>query len=234
MDTQSQWASVVEAASDPDRTHSAEHRVLLLKAALELGHTITPDSVGTSITLTEGAGYVTPAASSGVALDLDLAQYVDHDGPCVAACRDGQPHSIVIMSEENEYGRFTATALEHGVLSSLSLPLPSRPASALNLYASSVNAFTGDRERSTAALLAQCVVRFLPEPPAQGSTGGSGLIVALERRELIRQARDHLVERDGIQAAEAFGVLTDRSRREQRSIFDVATEVVDSARGGRS
>jgi hypothetical protein len=164
-----------------------------------------------------------------LALELDLAQYAEQDGPCIAACRDGLPHSIVIMSEEQAYPGFTRAAQEHGVRSSLSLPLALPSAAALNLYASSTNAFDAPRDRATAALLANCIGRFLPEPARVPRASPADTETALGQRRLISRARERLSQDSGISGAAAFERLVTRSRRERRSIFAVARAVLDDA-----
>ena len=226
MINEDQWAYVVEATSKPATTSTPGQRLELLRTALGLGQSITEDSVGCSVTLTVGSEFVTPAASNGLALELDLAQYAARSGPCVAACRDGEQHSIVIMSEEDAYPGFTTAALQHGVRSSLSLPLPSRPTAALNLYARSPNAFSDTRARATAALLAKCVARFLPEPVAGTDNQGLDVAKALARRSIVRAACDRLAETDGLDPAAAFHRLAISSRTGGSSIFDICHDVL--------
>ena len=127
MGNEDAWAVVVEAASTGGLKAAPAERLRLLQVALGLGHSITEDSVGCSVTVAAGSEFMTPAASNELAMELDLAQYAAQDGPCVAACRDGQEHSIVVMSREDAYPGFAAAAMQHGVRSSLSLPLSSDP-----------------------------------------------------------------------------------------------------------
>ncbi len=220
------WALVVEATADPALTATPEQRLRLLRTALGLGHSITDDSVGCSVTLTAGSEFVTPAASNELAMDLDLAQYAAQDGPCVAACRDGEVHSIVVMSEEDLYPGFTAAAVQHGVGSSLSLPLPALPSAALNLYARSQNAFDEPGARTTAALLARCVARFLPEPVFEINSSQPGVATALRRRRLVRSACERLARDEGADPATAFTRIAVRSRTQRRSVFDVCADIM--------
>jgi hypothetical protein len=105
-------------------------------------------------------------ASSSLALDLDSAQYADDDGPCLAACRDRQVHSIAVMADESSYAQFTQLALSYGVASSLSLPLPTvTRASSLNLYARSPSAHEPPCSRAVAMLLARCADAIVTADP---------------------------------------------------------------------
>lgn len=233
MNNEDDWALVVQATASPELTATPVQRLRLLHTALGLGHSITAGSVGCSVTLTVGSEFVTPAASNELAMELDLAQYAAADGPCVAACRDGAEHSIVVMSEENLYPAFTVAAVQHGVRSSLSLPLPALPSAALNLYARSQNAFEPDA-RTTAALLARCVARFLPEPVSPSQSARSGMAAALERRRLVRSACTRLAHDEGIDMEQAFTRIAVRSRTDQCSVFDVCADILATGAQERS
>ena len=141
-------------------------------------------------------------------MTLDLAQYSADDGPCVAACRDGQPHSIVVMGEEAAYAGFTAAASAHNVRSSLSLPLAGTArASALNLYASSTSAFQTSHARSVAELLARCVTALLPAAGKAGTANDPGaldLVSANAAHTLVVRARQVLQHRRGLGPGRPF------------------------------
>ena len=230
MDIQNQWARVTAAASTAAAIATREQRTDLLQTALTLSSSITPDCVGASITLDTATGYATPAASNTLAMDLDLAQYADDNGPCIAACRDGRPYSIDIMGTGDLYPGFTAVAGRHGVRSSLSLPVPAADRSALNLYASSTHAFNDSRAQARAALLARCVARFLPHPAAAAHTPAPDLERTRHQRDLIRRAHDHLMEQYDLTPGAAFARMTTTSREDQCSILHVAADVLSATR----
>ncbi len=230
MGTEIIWRRIVDAASDPAVIESDERRRALLSEAMTLGSTITPDSVGCSITEQTPSGFCTPVASSAVALALDSAQYAAGDGPCVAACRDGQVHSITVMTDERAYPAFTEAAVRHDVRSSLSLPLAGTDAaSALNLYARSPSAFESAHANAVAMLLARCTAAILtadPLPPDRMRDPRHG-----ERVALLSRATSVLIDRLGFSSEEAFAELVRRSDREQRSVFAVARALVGQQPG---
>ena len=234
MDIQDGWARVTAAASTAASIDTPGQRDALLRTALLLGTSITQDCVGTSITLDTTTGYATPAASNALAMDLDSAQYAAGEGPCVAACRDGRSYSIVIMGADDRYRGFTAAAHRHGVASSLSLPVPSGDRSALNLYASTTHAFSDDRARARAELLARCVARFLPHPATPAHMPAADVVQTLDKRDLIRRAREHLMEREGVSEVAAFTQMATASRDRRCSIFEVAADLLNGARDRNS
>ena len=229
MDIQNQWARVTAAASTAAAIATREQRTQLLQTALALGTSVTPDCVGASITLDTATGYATPAASSPLAMDLDLAQYADGDGPCIAACRDGHSYSIDIMGGDDIYPGFTAAADQHGVRSSLSLPVPAADRSALNLYASTTHAFDHNHAQARAALLARCIARFLPHPAAAADTPPPDQAQTRHQRDLLRQAQEHLMQEHDLSAGAAFARMTAASREHECGILAVATHVLNNS-----
>jgi hypothetical protein len=228
LDNETRWSHVIAAATRPPASIAERHAAL--QVALGAGASITVDSVGCSITETTPHGFHTPAASDDLALILDLAQYEADDGPCVAACRDGRVHSIVVMGDEDNYAGFTAAAVARGVRSSLSLPLlGTQRRSALNLYASSTSAFEASHARNVAGFLARCVTALLPTFTAENASVPE-LATAEAAHVLAAQARQVLQNRHGIDAATAFQRLTHLSRTQRRGIGAIAHDILDGKR----
>jgi len=78
-----------------------------------------------------------------MALDADELQYERGYGPCVDAGRAGQMFLVDDMRTEQRWPDYAQHAAAHGVLSSLSMPLPFQDATigALNTYAGRPKAF---------------------------------------------------------------------------------------------
>jgi hypothetical protein len=211
---------------------------LLLQQAVELGRDVAPDTVGCSVTTIEGDRYRTPVFSAGLALDLDRAQYEAGDGPCMKAAREQRFEYFDATTDGERFPGFTEAAIERGVRSSISLPLPGpeHPA-AINLYASSRYAFDAERPRAVASLLARCVSALLA-PPERGRLGADDPVsagrmeAAQARARLIGEAEAALMKRRSVGRAEALSLLIRRSRAETRSIFEVAREVVGDGEAG--
>ena len=115
---------------------------------------------------------------------------------------------------------------------SLSLPLVGvLLPSALNVYASTPGAFGADRPRAVAGLLARSVASVLPGGGLPSPVTPAELGAALERRRIVETAERVLMARHRIGAPEAFGRLVEQSRTEQRSLFDVARDLLPDAAG---
>ncbi len=227
MDTRQQWARVLTAASAP-----VAHRRAVLRTAMGLGLGVAPAAVGCSLTERVGSGYRTAASANELALALDLAQYDAGEGPCLSAATRGRVERLDPIAPGPPYRAFAAAAGRHGVRSSLSIPLADvdRPA-ALNFYAVSPGGLAAPAVLQEAQLLARAVAALLRGGPAPLPVPERELAEARMRRELLERARAVLAGSRNATAEDAFAVLVRRSREEQRSVFDIAAEVVGSDAG---
>jgi hypothetical protein len=230
LDTENKWARLVAQASRPG---AAEDQAGLLHDAVELGRGIVPGGVGCSVTQMDLDGFSTPVASGDLAMELDLAQYQENRGPCVDAARHQQLLRLDVIGRSG-YARFSQVAAQHGVVSSLSLPLGhSDKPSALNLYAADTAAFQDDRPLAVARLLARCVGSLLGSAEASAPKtdfAAPRVRQAWSRHDLVVTAQQVIAERDQVDQAAAYWTLTETSRRQNRSIADVAGAVVDASR----
>ncbi len=221
MDRRQQWAEVLAAAASPPADRDAA-----LVAAMELGVDVAPSVVSSSVTVRTDVGFRTAASANALALALDRAQYDSGSGPCLDAARQGAFHRLDVVAEQPAYPEFSAAAADHGVLSSLSVPLTDldRPA-ALNFYSAAAAAFADDHSRRTAELLGRCVAALLPGRKVEPEVPA----VMRARRELIGRAQQVLMDTRGLDRPGAFDVLVRRSQAEQRSIFEFAADLLDGA-----
>lgn len=227
MDTRQQWAQVLAAAAKP-----VADQETVLRTAMVLGLGVAPAAVGCSLTERAGSGFRTAATANQLALDLDLAQYDAGEGPCLAAAVTGQVERLDAIAPGSPYPAFAAAAGQHGVHSSLSIPLAEvhRPA-ALNFYAVAPGSFVADGARREAELLARVVAALLRRGPAAARVSAAELADARARRELLERARSVLAASGDGTEEDAFAVLVRRSRDRHCSVHDIAAEVVGSAAG---
>ena len=103
-------------------------------AGLARDSVAAPDDVSVTL-MTEGTG-TTAAFTGDLAMALDEQQYDRGYGPCLDACVAGETLSVDDAATEQRWPAFTRRALELGVHSSLSVPLPIQHSvtGALNLY----------------------------------------------------------------------------------------------------
>src|SRR5215204_2608349 len=103
-----------------------------------------PSVEAVSVTLIRGDKPFTAAYDGQMALDADEMQYERGYGPCVDAGRAGQMFLVDDMRTEQRWPEYAQSVAAHGVLSSLSVPLPFQGATigALNTYARRPQAFS--------------------------------------------------------------------------------------------
>ncbi len=217
------WGEMFAALRDRPASGSGD---VLVGRALALGHDVAAGMVGCSLTEVVGTACRTPAASTDLALELDLAQYAESAGPCVLAAREGRPQQIDAVAAEPRFPNFVETALRHAVRSSLSVPVPGRDLpTALNLYSSAESAFATERARSTAALLSKMIALVASDQQGSSSAGQS-LVDARERGGRVRTALERVMHGSDVDRSAAFAILTARSRERQVGLRTIADEIL--------
>lgn len=187
-----------------------------------------------SVTTRLQGAYATVAASDGLAVVVDEAQYRDDTGPCLAALSDGRPAAVPEIGAMMAWPGFRETAVKLGLKASLSIPLfagSGRTVAVLNLYG---------RDRSAMKVLTEAVLAAY-HPDAADSwhhddldPGGreliGGLIGALALRNMIRQAIGVIMSATG--QTPDFGYLTLRRQAAASadSLADTAAYVIEHKR----
>jgi len=167
---------------------------------------------------------------------IDQAQYESGHGPCLESFRHGSVIVVESMASDDRWPEFASAAMEHGVRSTLSLPMLSdeRAVGALNFYAGVDRGF-GQAEAATGQLFAaQATVVVLNVQAYWGARLKSEhLEQALASREVIDIAKGIVMNVMGCSPDEAFGVLVKQSQQENRKLRDVAAEIAARARQQR-
>jgi GAF domain-containing protein len=155
-------------------------------------------------------GPLTVASTDALASQVDEVQYGLDQGPCLHAMRTGIPVSIEDLASDQRWTAYAATALRHGIRSSLSLPLTgsgSDTIGAFNLYSLAVGSFD---EKAT-----QRAERF-----AYNASGALAMAVRLaDRVALTDQLRASLASRSVID--QAIGVLMTQRRITSAAAFAI-------------
>jgi GAF domain-containing protein len=128
------------------------------------------------------------------------------------------------FSREDRWPRFAAEAARRGAGSLLSFQLFTEGGNtgALNLYAARPHAFDADSEAVGQVLEAHAAVALSAARQEQD------LRRAIDRRDLIGQAKGILMERHRLTATQAFSVLVQASTHTDRKLFDVAEELTST------
>lgn len=163
--------------------------------------------------------------------EIDQAQYQNGTGPCLDAFRDGRPYVIESMFAPGDWQPFRDSAAEHGVLSSLSLPLITQhgPIGALNLYADTEQAY-GPEDLDVGSRFAFQAAFVLANAQAywDARTLSENLELAMASRATIEQAKGMIMGAQGVSADEAMELLVRQSQHQNVKVRDLAAEIVRS------
>jgi serine phosphatase RsbU (regulator of sigma subunit) len=143
-------AELAGLSSSPERVDQVLHRITVLATR------ILAPAASCSVTIESDDEPATVASANDLATQLDELQYANGEGPCLQALRGGEVIQVDAMAEDTRWGAYPQLAFDHGVLSSLSLPLnlDGKSLGALNLYASVTGGFIGGSKRGMAELFA--------------------------------------------------------------------------------
>ncbi|GAA3240629.1 GAF and ANTAR domain-containing protein [Pseudonocardia petroleophila] len=194
-----------------------------LGAITDVAVATVPGTTCAGIIVADTDRHLTPMATAGsIPLELDeLQRHLGH-GPCLTAARKQVVVHIEDMAADHRWPEFRGGARGLGVESMLCLPLQidDRCLGALSLYATSAGAFD-QRAELVARVLATQAVLAMAE-----SQRTAQLRAALDRRDVIGQAKGILMERHRITAEAAFARLSAASQSVNRKLVVVAEQLV--------
>jgi GAF domain-containing protein len=164
--------------------------------------------------------------------EVDQAQYDSGEGPCLDAFHELGIRQIQSTLTDGPWPEFRRAAADHGIRSTLSLPLLVDKAAvgAMNLYARRERAFD-DEDIETASLFASQAAIVLANAQAYWDARelSSGLAEAMKHRAVIEQAKGMLMSAQSCGEEEAFQLLVRASQRENRKLREIAQRMVDNA-----
>jgi transcriptional regulator with GAF, ATPase, and Fis domain len=117
-----------------------------LEAIAELVQRVVPGCDAASIAMIVEESSLTGASSSQLAIEADLVQYQQGEGPCLTAAQGGSTVRIDALHHDERFEHFAPGAIEVGVESVLSVPLSSdgEVVGSINLYSTTAHAFSDD------------------------------------------------------------------------------------------
>ena len=196
-----------------------------------LAQATLPDADEVSVTLLGEGGPRTPAATGDMARGADERQY-ESGGPCVAAAESGSPVLVPDLMSEQRWPDYVPTAVQLGVASSLSVPLPVQRAlsGAINCYSSKPHSFDDD-DLALAQSFANYAGVAIANAYLYGATATHArqLEEALTNRAVIEQAKGIIMVQRRCSADEAFQTLARASQQANRKLRDIATDLVAAA-----
>lgn len=214
---------------------SVENIAEFLQELAEVAAGVVDPPASCGITAQRDGQPITVASSDELARILDEGQYDTGGGPCLHAMHTGHPTYIADVSAERRWSGYMSIAREHGLQSSLSLPLAAHGGTvgAMNMYAfHTTDAFDADEQQRCTIFAAQAAGAL---QLATRNHRHTELLEQLERaltsRTVIDQALGILMSERRCSAAEAFAVLRTESQNSQRKLRLVATELIERTTG---
>ena len=201
----------------------------LLQSVAELATEVMPGNPEASVSLLINDRPSTAVFTGRLALDCDESQYGRGYGPCLHAAGSGELVEVADARIETRWRDYMERAVEHGALSSLSVPLPINEgiAGAINVYARKPHAFDED-SRSVATRFAAYAAVVAANMYAYEEA--RDLIEHLERRvesrAVIERATGILMERYELTADQSLQALTRAARRTDTKVRDIADTLV--------
>jgi GAF domain-containing protein len=188
-----------------------------------------------SITLVRRDRPWTAAYTGPLALDADEMQYERGYGPCIDAGVSGTSLRVDDMREEKRWPDYAAKVVTHGVLASLSVPLPLQTdvVGALNCYAGTTAAFAGDDPTGTATELADHIAVAVANAVAYADTAqyAEQMREAMASRAVIEQAKGVIMAQNRCDADKAFEILRQASMGRNVKLRDIARALVEGVSG---
>ena len=203
----------------------------LLQAVADLAKAVMPGNSETSVSLLVKGNPTTVVSTGRLALDVDESQYARGHGPCLHAARTGELVEIADAHTDQRWPDYMPRAVEHGALSSLSVPLEidadEQVSGALNIYAREAGAFDEDARVAATRFGPYAAVAAGNLHAYQSARSmADNLQVALESRAVIDQAKGVLVERHKVTPDQAFQLLAEASMNANRKVRDIAEQLV--------
>ncbi|PPK97937.1 diguanylate cyclase (GGDEF)-like protein [Kineococcus xinjiangensis] len=138
---------------------------------------------GAGVMLTEGRGLRFAAASDDVLLRIESLQDEVGEGPCLEACRTGQPVLVPDLAADERFPRFAPAALEAGMAAVFTFPLrwQSGQIGALDLYSDVPYELSG-AEFGAAQILADVAAAYVVNARSRDELSASA--AEMEHRSL--------------------------------------------------
>lgn len=221
-------ASLAHLAGTPDDTPGI--RAQLTTIAQLAADRIAAVSYA-SITMLHGDKYVTVAATSELAREIDAIQYTAREEPCVHALEHEMPAAVPNLTATMHWPAFETAARRYGLCATMSAPLYAGSGACiavLNLFGRDLTTMAPIIHNLWAIYHPNRAVPGLPQHPPPLDAGArellAGLTQALATRQVIQHAVQLVRAREGCAGHDAYLYLLQRAAVTGRSLAHIAAE----------
>jgi transcriptional regulator with GAF, ATPase, and Fis domain len=165
------------------------------------------------------------AATSELAVSLDTPQQVARRGPCLEAISTRKAICCDDLRTDARWPEFSPIAVTAGVRSVMCCPIdtPEDGGATLSLFGFQTEAFGPESETIGAVLADHASIALLNQRQEREFQ------TALATRDVIGQAKGTIMERFGVDAQQAFTMLTALSQNTNTPVRDLAAKLVNPA-----
>lgn len=191
-----------------------------------------PETTGAGVTLIDGRGKRTTAASDPMVEQADTLQYQLDSGPCLTAWRDQTSIRIDDTGSETRWPQWIAAIADTNVRAVLSVPLRTGGVSigAIKVYSAQPNTYDSRAEQLLELFAQQAAILLTnTQTLSDARRLSADLSAALNNRDIIGQAKGVLIAQGAADERAAFSMLAAASQRSNVKVHDVARQVVASA-----
>jgi GAF domain-containing protein len=153
-------------------------------------------------------------------------------GPCMLAFAQRAPVAVRDLSTEGDWHELAQVRIDEGIRAALCVPVQvgGGPVGTLDIYVAAPKEWD-DSEAAALQTYAGLVASLLVAAVTAQVTGrlADQLQGALEHRVLVEQAVEVLIDRERMDAQEAFQWLRTAARSSEREVVEVASEVLGGA-----
>jgi GAF domain-containing protein len=185
-------------------------------------------ATGMSIALLVDGVPTSAAASDRVAIELDLIQNAEAEGPCILAL-DGRSVRVALLATDERFPHFAIGAADRRIQSVLSTPIFSEGETigTMNIYSRHPDAFNDDHE-ATSAIIATAVANAIEKSKLLTDVQGirDRLQVEFDDAAIINRARGVLMGFEQCSVEQADALLNHAARVTPESVVEVAERVL--------
>jgi GAF domain-containing protein len=206
-----------------------------LKLITEAAVLAADGAAGAGVSLIDSNGRRSSEASTGtIVLEADSFQYDLGQGPCLSAWASGHPVDIADVRTDLRWPEWGQAADELGLRSCISVPLLAGELAfgAIKVYWAKPNAATHRLIRLLELFAAQASIFLVNvQTRERGRMVSEQLKSSLSQRDIISTAKGIIMAGQGMGKHDAMLHLMARAHIENRTLPDVAEEIIESTPG---
>lgn len=210
---------------------SAETIDTTIRLVTALAAETIPGTAGAGVTVMDGRGVRSVAASNPLVERADGLQYELDAGPCITAGLDRVTIRVDDVRTEDRWRDWCSAVRTLGIRSVLSVPLAAGGTSigAIKVYSDQPGAFDDRAEQVLELFACQAAVLLVNTLTlADARRTNTELGEALQKRDLIGQAKGILLARGAVDDAEATAMLITAAQHSDTKLHDVAAQLIAS------